>query len=112
MNLSMPNDLKPVKVVAPRTLKELRLYYQASEMSLKAAGDQIARLYDRCEHYRLAHDHLKIALLSASRDEVEQLNYVINYIRLPLKIDPSIPNLDAVRMLAAFNTALKRLNAL
>lgn len=41
------------------------------------------------------------------RDDREWLNYALNFLRLPLKIDPSISNFDRPKILAAFDAALR-----
>jgi hypothetical protein len=39
-------------------------------------------------------------------DTITRLNYALNYLRLPLKIDPGISNVDTDKLLAAFERAL------
>lgn len=45
------------------------------------------------------------------RNLVDRLNFVINYLRLPLGIDPSLKNDDVPAMLDAFQQALDSLDA-
>lgn len=39
-------------------------------------------------------------------DKIDRLNFALNYLRLPLAIDPTISNLDTERLLAAFSISL------
>lgn len=43
------------------------------------------------------------------RNEIERLNYAINYLRLPLGVDPAIPNSDTVKLLEEFERAFERI---
>lgn len=45
-------------------------------------------------------------------NERARLDYTINFLRLPLQIDPKISNLDTVQLLAAFHVSLSRLGVL
>lgn len=45
------------------------------------------------------------------QNEIQRLNYIINYLRLPLAIDPSVSNKDTEAILAEFHRAFNDMAA-
>lgn len=75
---------------------------------------RLAKFSDFPEGYTLdrqSHDiGIILGTLHQLLDENDKLNFAVNYLRLPLGIDPDISNLDTVKLLNAFQIALDRLD--
>lgn len=77
----------------------------------KAPLENIKRIYSWDLHALVQQADgllLELSELMPNLNEVERVKFALNYIRLPLGIDPSIHNDDLAKMLPALDEAFKR----